>query len=156
MSSGKKQALNLCSSDEECYSRNCVEDYVGGKYCAPPGMCVHDLKFYYNGSKSEGYVCRNTVWIKLSQNGESCSSDDECYSGYCKDDIGPSSNGYCEEGENCWCCDWDQCAHDGVCYNPYAACNDVGECYEQEDIPPGFTTKYRCEDGNRFYWHLIV
>jgi archaellum component FlaF (FlaF/FlaG flagellin family) len=68
-------------------------------------------------------------------NGESCSSNWQCCSGYCKTDYDnqPAS-------PNGWCCNSDQCAHDGICYEngyetPYSPRQQQLRCVNGVWIP---------------------
>jgi hypothetical protein len=84
--------------------------------------------------------CPNTFdSVKFSdiclENTKSCSSNWQCCSGYCKTDFDNVP-----EAPSGWCCNPDQCAHDGVCYeNGY-------------ETPHGYRQPFwRCVDG---IWNL--
>jgi flagellin-like protein len=69
---------------------------------------------------------------------ESCYSNWQCCSGYCREDIG-DQDGICDNGEKCYCCENGQCAHEGNCYN------NLDVIYVGEYPPYG---RYQCRDGS--------
>jgi len=81
-----------CIVNSNCTSNYCREDFAGGKYCAANSTaCVHDVnggghaEQYADGTCVGSWCCMSGTW-KLNE-GEPCSSDSDCFSGYCREDF---------------------------------------------------------------------
>ncbi len=132
-----------CSADSDCCSGSCDADWDGvGSWCCDANQCSHDGTCYSAGTCQNTYVCSNGNWVNHCSNGVqdcdeegvdcggaycqacctpntgACSADSECCSGSCDADW---------DGAGKWCCDANQCSHNGVCYGA-GTCQDTYIC----------------------------
>jgi len=103
-----------------CNSSWVLEDPFCEFLC--PAGCNLGTYTYLAKICADDFSCNDTVtWGDfhcLLENGCECTADTECFSNLCKDDY---------DGTGSFCCNADQCAHNGVCYND-GDCSEIYVC----------------------------
>lgn len=140
-----------CTSDTLCDYPCCSGGGCAGE-CSPG----QEIACGNCGTKTCGSGCGYGSCNDKELSGNSCSTDSDCCSGYCKADY---------DGTGKWCANSNQCAHDGViyasgaypsseCYSPSerARCNagnwEGNFCGADSNIDNCRYTDYSCSDSN--------
>lgn len=131
-------------------SSTAVSSDPSATYTCP--SCTYSINTYYGAT----YSVEEGVWTSFTssqtftckkENTCACSENTECYSGSCKQD---------PDGSGAFCCNSDQCSHDGSC-SPVVELSSTGAsaCVEGENIDHNSAgnshPNYAVFDGQLYY-----